>query len=177
MGDLVRASFACYDIAKVYQTPFISGKDSLNNEYFNTELNKRVSIPPTLLISAICVMKDVRKAVSMDVKSAGNLIYIAGTTYNELGGSRYYESKGFIGNNVPVVRPEMGKKIMSNLHEAITGGFVRACHDCSEGGLAVALSEMAFAGGLGMKIYLKKFQLIMFPEMILFYFLKQIHDL
>ncbi|MEK6646125.1 MAG: phosphoribosylformylglycinamidine synthase subunit PurL [Candidatus Firestonebacteria bacterium] len=156
MGDLVRASFACYDIAKVYQTPFISGKDSLNNEYFNTELNKRVSIPPTLLISAICVMKDVRKAVSMDVKSAGNLIYIVGTTYNELGGSRYYESKGFIGNNVPVVRPEMGKKIMSNLHEAITGGFVRACHDCSEGGLAVALSEMAFAGGLGMKIYLKK---------------------
>ena len=72
LGGLVRSARACYDIAVAYGTPFISGKDSLYNEYRDTTTGEQLAIPPTLLISAVCVMPDVGKAVSMDVKSPGN---------------------------------------------------------------------------------------------------------
>ena len=153
LGALVRASQACYDMAIVYETPFISGKDSLNNE-FEFE-GKTISIPHTLLISAIGVMEDVSRAVSMDFKKAGDLIYIAGTTQNELGGSEYFRTRGFIGNSVPEVNPQRGKELMDSLSAATDKGLIRACHDCSEGGIGVAIAEMAFAGGLGATIHLK----------------------
>ncbi len=153
LGALVRASQACYDMAIVYQTPFISGKDSLNNE-FEFE-GKTVSIPHTLLISAISVMEDVNRAISMDFKQAGDLIYIVGMTHNELGGSEYFRTRGFIGNSVPEVNPQRGKELMDSLSAATEKSLVRACHDCSEGGIGVAVAEMAFAGGLGAAIYLK----------------------
>ena len=153
LGALVRAAQACYDMAIVYGTPFISGKDSLYNEY---ETGKEsICIPPTLLISAMAVMDDAGKAVSMDCKQAGNLVYIIGATYKELGGSHYYAVNGHIGNSVPKVNPEKGKKLMNALSRATTKGLVKACHDCSEGGIGVAAAEMAFAGGLGMTINLK----------------------
>ncbi len=153
LGALVRAAQACYDTAIVYGTPFISGKDSLYNEY---ETGKEsICIPPTLLISAMAVMDDVNKAVSMDCKKAGNLIYIVGATYKELGGSHYYAVHGYIGNSVPKVYPEKGKKLMNSLSLAMSKGLVSACHDLSEGGIGVAAAEMAFAGGLGMTINLK----------------------
>ena len=150
LGGLVRASQACYDIAKAYEVPFISGKDSLNNEYSTGK--KTISIPPTLLVSAIAVMDDIKKAVSMDAKKSGNAVYLVGLTYDELGGSQYYKMKGFTGNDVPRVDPIYGKRLMGRLNKAIEKGLVRSCHDCSEGGLTVALAEMAFAGGLGMSI-------------------------
>ena len=153
LGALVRAAQACYDMAIIYGTPFISGKDSLNNE-FEYE-GKTISIPHTLLISAISVMEDVNRAVSMDFKKAGDLIYIVGTTCNELGGSEYFRARGFIGSSVPKVDPQRGKELMACLSVATEKGLVRSCHDCSEGGIGVALAEMAFAGGLGAKIQLK----------------------
>jgi phosphoribosylformylglycinamidine synthase len=156
LGSLVRSSQACYDIAKAYGVPFISGKDSLNNEYSTGK--KTISIPPTLLISCIAVMDDISKAISMDLKKAGNMVYLVGLTNNELGGSQYYKMKGFIGNTVPLVDPIYGKKVMITLNKAMAKGYVRACHDCSEGGLAVTLAEMAFAGGLGMSIHLGSFK-------------------
>ncbi|MDP3789207.1 MAG: AIR synthase-related protein, partial [Candidatus Omnitrophota bacterium] len=134
--------------------PFISGKDSLNNEYKVGK--KSISIPPTLLISAIAVMEDVNKALSMDAKESGNLIYIAGVTKNELGGSHYLMLNGLTGNDVPKDEPEKAKLLMDKLSEAAKKGLIRSMHDCSEGGLAVAAAEMAFAGGLGMEIDLKK---------------------
>ena len=153
LGALVRAAQACYDIARVYGTPFVSGKDSLYNEY---ETGKEsICIPPTLLISAMAVMDDVGKAITMDCKQAGNLIYIVGNTYNELGGSHYYANRGYIGNSVPKVHPEKGKALMNALSAAMKNGLVKACHDLSEGGIGVAAAEMAFAGGLGMNISLK----------------------
>ena len=152
LGSLVRASYACYDIAKAYGVPFISGKDSLNNEYSTGK--KTISIPPTLLISCITVMDDITKAISMDLKKAGNMIYLVGITKDELGGSQYYKTKGFIGNNIPTVDPDYGKKLMTSLTRTIGKGCVRSCHDCSEGGLAVTLAEMAFAGGLGLSVHL-----------------------
>jgi phosphoribosylformylglycinamidine synthase len=154
LGGLVRAAQGCYDTALAYGTPFISGKDSLYNEY-ETE-SKNICIPSTLLISAMAVMEDTSKAVSMDGKKEGDLIYIVGTTYNELGGSHYYAINGFIGNKVPRVNPQRGKKLMDTLSAVMEKGLVRACHDCSEGGIGVAAAEMAFAGGRGMVLELAK---------------------
>ena len=153
LGALVRAAQACYDMALVYETPFISGKDSLNNE-FEFE-GKTISIPHTLLISAISVVDDVSRAVSMDFKKAGDLIYIVGTTQCELGGSEYFITHGLIGNSVPKVDPQRSKELMDSLSVATERGLIRACHDCSEGGIGVAIAEMAFAGGLGTTIQLK----------------------
>jgi phosphoribosylformylglycinamidine synthase len=95
------------------------------------------------------IIQDSNKAVSMDFKTAGSLIYIIGTTYNELGGSEYYKSLGFTGNSVPRVNPGKAKELMDNLSVATQKGLVKACHDISDGGIGVAIAEMAFAGGLG----------------------------
>lgn len=152
LGDLVRASFGCYDIAKGYGVPFISGKDSLNNEY--SVHGKSISIPPTLLISAMCLMHDVAKAVSMDFKEPGDLIYVVGKTYDEMGGSHYNMINGVIGNSVPKVDTGYGIKIFRALNRAIESAVIKACHDCSEGGIGVSVAEMAFAGGLGVEVFL-----------------------
>jgi phosphoribosylformylglycinamidine synthase len=154
LGSLVRAAQACHDIALRYETPFISGKDSLYNEYETG--TESICIPPTLLISAIAVMDDTRRAISMDCKQENDMMYIVGATYNELGGSHYYSTYDCIGNSVPEVDPVKGKKLMDALSEATAKGLVKACHDLSEGGLGVAAAEMAFAGGFGMELHLDK---------------------
>ena len=154
LGGLVRAAQGCYNAALNYGTPFISGKDSLYNEY-ETE-KESICIPPTLLISAMAVMKDVSRAVSMDGKKTGDLLYIVGMTYNELGGSHYYAVRGAMGNRVPQVNPRRGKKLMDALSGAMDKGLVKACHDLSEGGIGVAAAEMGFAGGVGITLKLNK---------------------
>ena len=152
LGGLVRAAQACYDVALGYETPFISGKDSLYNE-FETE-KESICIPPTLLISAVAVMDNVERAVTMDCKREGDLVYIIGTTFNELGSSQYYGIHGYVGNRVPMVDSKKGKRLMDTLSAAMEKGLVRACHDLSEGGIGVAAAEMAFAGRLGLVIHL-----------------------
>ena len=99
-------------------------------------------------------MPDIQRAVTMDVKTPGNFIYVVGNTYAELGGSHYFNIHGFIGNNAPAIRPDEGKLTMERLSSAINTGLVRSCHDCSEGGIGVAAAEMAFAGGYGMSLNL-----------------------
>lgn len=146
LGSLVRACEACYDFAIAYKTPFISGKDSLYNE------SPLGPVTPTLLVTALGIVPDVRFAVSMDSKSPGDSIYIAGETFNELGGSEYYRLKGFLGKTVPEVRKNQAKKVYKALTKAIDLRLVKACHDLSEGGLAVAAAEMAFAGGHGVEM-------------------------
>jgi len=153
LGTLVRAALACYDYAVAFGVPFISGKDSLNNE-FNTG-KEVISVPPTLLISAICVMEDAAKAVSMELKEPGNVLYIVGPTYPELGGSHYLELFGLIGQSVPQVRGGEARRAMERLAEAVRLGLVRSCHDLSEGGLGVAAAEMAFSGDIGLEIDLR----------------------
>ena len=153
LGALIRAAQACHDMSLAYGVPFISGKDSLNNEFMFE--GKIISIPHSLLISAVGVMDNVKKTISMDLKSIGDSIYIIGVTGNDLGGSEYFSAHNAIGNNVPRVDPAQSRRTMEALSAAIDSGLVRACHDCSEGGLGVALAEMAFAGGLGATIYLK----------------------
>ncbi|MFH1539718.1 MAG: AIR synthase-related protein, partial [bacterium] len=150
LGELVRAARACRDAATAFGAPFISGKDSFHNEF--TIGTRSIAVPPTLLISAVGLVDDVSKCVTMDAKEPGNSIYILGKTHNELGGSIYYGVRGYIGNSVPRVRFEAAMKQYRALHKAIRAGVVRACHDCSDGGLLTALAEMAFAGGLGMAV-------------------------
>ena len=152
LGALVRAARACHDMSLAYGAPFISGKDSLNNE-FEYEGNI-IAIPHTLLVSAIGIMPDVSNAISMDFKQAGNLVYIVGETRNELGGSAYLANHKLVGNSVPRVEPRRAKVLMDSLGVATGKGLVRACHDCSEGGIGVAAAEMAFAGGLGATVRL-----------------------
>ncbi len=150
LGGLVRAARACRDMALAYGTPFISGKDSLNNEFAAGD--ETIAIPGTLLISAVSVMEDCRRAVTMDVKNGGNAVFLAGVTKEELGASHYHALRGMIGNGVPRVDPAVGLRTFTAVHEAMRRGLVRSCHDCSEGGFAVAAAEMAFAGGLGMEV-------------------------
>jgi len=155
LGGLVRACKGCYDGAVHYGTPFVSGKDSLNNEYTDGTTGKQVSIPPSLLISAIGIVPDVRHVCSMDLKAPNNLIYLVGATGSDLGGSYGCRLLGIEGHSVPGIAPD-GPAIARALFRAIQGDLVESCHDCSEGGLAVALAEMALAGMLGLDVTLDK---------------------
>jgi phosphoribosylformylglycinamidine synthase II len=150
LGSLVLAAQACYDVAVAFGTPFISGKDSLNNEYATD--SETIAIPPTLLISAIGLVDDIRRCVTMDLKEPGNPVYLVGMTKDELGGSHWYALEKAIGQSVPRVDLKLAPKIFAAVHAAITTGCVRACHDLSEGGLAVTAAEMAFAADLGLEV-------------------------
>jgi len=153
LGSLVMAAKACHDVALAYGTPFISGKDSLNNEY--THDGQSLAIPPTLLISAIGQVPDVRNCVTMDLKEPGNVLLIAGLTRLELGGSHWFLVRGEPGGRVPKVDPALGRLLFRAVHDVMARGLVRSCHDLSEGGLAAALAEMALAGGLGVRASLR----------------------
>ena len=187
LGMLVRAVKGCYDAAIGYGTPFISGKDSLNNEYRSN--GERVPVIPTLLISAVGVIDDAAQTIDMSLKQPGNLLYQIGITRNELAGSYYAEILGepqaltlqetneseysrgvplrspwgwagdtqsLINTVVPHVDIKSARITMKTLGSAIRMGLVQACHDLSEGGLAVAAAEMSLAGLLGMTIDLKQ---------------------
>jgi phosphoribosylformylglycinamidine synthase len=159
MAGLTRAAAGCYDGAVAFGTPFISGKDSLNNEYRDAQGN-RVAIPPTLLISALAHVPDVRQTVTMDLKEPGSRIYLIGMTRADLGGAHALDAglvltpaNGEI--SVPRVDLAVARQTFAAMHTAIQRGLVRACHDLSEGGLAVAAAEMACAGGYGMVLDLR----------------------
>lgn len=155
LGSLVRAAIACQDLAVTLGTPFVSGKDSLNNEfsYFDDKNEKQtIAIPPSLLISAMGQIDDVSKSITMDAKEAGNVIFLVGETHRELGGSHYGLVENEPGGAVPEVDAKLAKKTFATVHQAIQSRLVRSCHDLCEGGLAVAAVEMALAGGLGMNL-------------------------
>ncbi len=154
LAQLVRANRALYDFTTFFGTPCISGKDSMKNDYMFNDI--KISVPQTVLISAISVMDDVRKAVTMDVKEPGDVVVVLGRTYPELGGSEYFSLSGRFGNLPPRVRAAQAKKSFLRLEKAIKTGIIRSCHDISDGGLACCLAETAFAGGLGIEVDLSK---------------------
>lgn len=148
LGSLVEAARGCHDAALAYGAPFISGKDSLNNEFTGADGAKH-AIPGTLLISAVGIVPDVARTVTMDLKRPGDVLYVVGLTRDELAGSHY---RAIFGAEADGVSPQPAASplvLMRALHRAIAAGLVAACHDCSEGGLAVALAEMSLAGRLG----------------------------
>ncbi len=151
LGSLVRACQGCYDAALQYAAPFISGKDSLNNE-FNGQ-----PIPGTLLISAIGLVPDLHQTVTSSLKMAGNRLYLIGEPVPALGGSLLAQLLDYAGGELPspLANP-LGR--YRALHRAIRQGLVRACHDLSEGGLAVALAEMCIGGRFGAQVNLDALQ-------------------
>ena len=181
LGSLVRCAQGCYDAAVAFGAPFVSGKDSLNNEYTGADGQKH-AIPGTLVVSALAIVPDVDRSVTMDLKAAGNLVFAVGLTRGEMGGSSLWrnypypnptprgeeatEQKAGSSTDVRALPPlplgdceawGEGKSLLElyrALHRAISDGLVQACHDCSEGGLAVAATEMALAGGLGIELQL-----------------------
>ena len=154
MAQLVRANQALYDVCLAYNIPLISGKDSMKNDFYDGAI--KISIPPTLLFSVIGRIEDARKAVTMDVKRPGDIVYLLGKTGNELGGSEYLALKGFVGNRVPVVDTAKAYLRYQAYHNAVVAGVVASCHDLSDGGLAVAAAESAFSGGYGMTLDLTR---------------------
>jgi phosphoribosylformylglycinamidine synthase len=150
LGSLVRAANACYDMSKSFGVPFISGKDSLHNEYSID--GKKYSISPALLISAMGVIENVANTFTMPLKNDGDKVFVLGITRNELGGSVLSKIKNIKDGIVPGVYPEESKDIMKKIYRAANENLIEACHDCSEGGLVVAISEMAFAAGKGVEI-------------------------
>jgi len=154
LAQLVRANMALFDYTTAYGVPCISGKDSMKNDYLIAE--HRISIPPTVLFSVVGRIDDVRRAQTMDAKAPGDLVYVLGETRAELGGSEYFALHDAIGSTVPrVCAPEALRRYQA-LSRALREGLVRSCHDCSDGGLAVALAETAFSGGLGLEVDLRR---------------------
>ncbi|MCC6794260.1 MAG: phosphoribosylformylglycinamidine synthase [Candidatus Hydrogenedentes bacterium] len=152
LAQLVRCCEALYDFCTAYDIPLISGKDSMKNDYKIGDT--KISIPPTVLFTAAAIIDDVTKVVSMDVKRAGDAVYVIGETHNEMGGSEYLALRGELGANVPKVDAKKARALYEKLSAAIASGLVASCHDCSDGGLGVALAESAFSGGFGMEIEL-----------------------
>ena len=162
LGQLKRAVQACYDTAVEYGTPFISGKDSMFNDFkgYDEQGNAiKISVPPTLLISSISVMDDVRKAVSLDAKMPGDILYVIGATHNELGGSEYFamigeqiRGKKFIGNSIPTVDTETNKRTYNRFSQALERELIASAQSIHRGGIGVALAKTAMGGRLGMDI-------------------------
>ena len=162
LGQLKRAARACYDFAVAYETPFISGKDSMYNDFKGFDENDRpvkISVPPTLLISSLGILEDVTHSVTLDAKMGGDRLYLLGTTRDELGASEYYALMGevlqgerFIGKRVPTVEAEQNSRVYHALHQAILEGQVSAAASLGLGGLATTAAKMALAGDLGMEI-------------------------
>jgi phosphoribosylformylglycinamidine synthase len=155
LGTLVRAAIACHDLAIQWNTPFISGKDSLNNEFtwFNGQGEKKtIAIPCSLLISAMGQISDCSQAITMDLKRVGNPIYLLGVTRDELAGSYASMVLGVSGGAVPTVDAPLAMRMYQAVHAAIVAKQIVSCHDLSEGGLAVSIAEMAFAGELGVSV-------------------------
>lgn len=164
LGQLKKAAQACYDYAVAYGTPFISGKDSMFNDFkgFNAKGEPiKISIPPTLLISSIGVVNDITKVVSLDIKNARDLVYILGETFDELGGSEYYamlseeNKKLFQSNQVPATDAKKNYQLYLAVYEAIENRLLASSISVGKGGLAVALAKTAIGGQLGLEIDLK----------------------
>ncbi len=157
LGGLVRATLGLADAARAYRAPFVSGKDSLNNEYLDAE-GRRHPIPGTLVVSGAAPVPEPEKAPSIDLKAEGNRLYLVGATAAEFGGSHYaWIATGDpgAGGLPPAPAPE-GPDLARALFRAIRSGLVRSVHDLAEGGLAVAAAEMALSGGLGARIALER---------------------
>jgi len=150
LGTLVRAAEGCYDGAMAYQTPFVSGKDSLSNQ-FTAEDGKLITIPQTMLISALGMVNDATKARTMDAKAVGNALFIVGLTTPDMGGSHLAQITGNA-DNIPKADLAAGPRNAKAVAKLIDERLVQSAHDCSDGGLLVAAAEMAFAGRVGLDI-------------------------
>jgi phosphoribosylformylglycinamidine synthase subunit PurSL len=151
LGQLVDAVDACCAAAVAHGAPYVSGKDSLNNEYVAAE-GQRHAIPPTLVVHALGVVPDRMATVTSDAKAAGDVVFLIGRTRDELRGSHLDAVLGIDAEGA-VPGPDHDAPVRyRRLHAAIGAGLVRAAHDLAEGGLGVAAAEMATGGRLGLDL-------------------------
>ncbi|HOV14241.1 MAG TPA: phosphoribosylformylglycinamidine synthase subunit PurL, partial [Spirochaetota bacterium] len=150
LAQLVRSCEAVYDTTIAYNCPCISGKDSMKNDYRRKD--KKISVLPTLLFTAVGVVDDITKTTSFYFKKAGDLIFLLGETKSELGASEYYNIKNIEGGVVPKVDTNSAKSLYRKIHYCIEKGLLLSAHDLSDGGLAIAISEAAFSGKMGCEI-------------------------
>ena len=150
LGNLVRSCIALYDVATSYGIPFISGKDSMKNDFYDGE--KKYSIPPTLLVSVVGKIDNIENALSSEFKRPGDIIYVVGTTRGEMGGSEYYRIFNGVGNNPPKINTDEHVVSYRKLSDAISEGIVESVHDVSDGGLATGFAECALATGVGAEL-------------------------
>lgn len=158
LGQLKRAVEAIYNIAKIYSTPYISGKDSMFNDFKGYDENGeavKISAPPTLLASSIGVIPNVDESISLAPKAEGDLVYLLGDTKDELGGGEYYDHLGHLGNNVPVVDAKANQRLYTFYSRAARKKLIASALAVGYGGLGVALAKKAIAGSLGLDIDLK----------------------
>ncbi len=156
--QLKEAARACYDYATTYETPFISGKDSMHNDFKGyDEQGKfiKISVPPTLLISSLAVVDDHTRVISMDAKSAGDLVYVLGETREEIGGSQYSLYKKQNDVSVPRVDAHKNKLLYEAYHKAVQKGLVSSAIAITKGGLGIAMAKTALAGILGVRVNLQ----------------------
>jgi len=166
LGQLKLAAQACYDLAVAHKAPYISGKDSMFNDFKGfdgCDQPVKISVPPTILISSVGVLPDVRQAATLDAKLAGDKVYILGETHNEMGGSEYLRLLGereggasYVGGQVPGVNPAQTRPLYLALAEAIREGLAASVGSVHLGGLAMALAKCAMAGELGLDLDLAR---------------------
>jgi phosphoribosylformylglycinamidine synthase len=162
LGQLKRAARACYDMATAFRAPFISGKDSMYNDFKGYDAENRpvkISVPPTLLVSSLGIVPDVQACQTPDTKAAGDLLFLLGTTRDELGGSEYYallgeeiRGQGFVGTRVPRVNPAEHLETYRAFHRALGAGLIRSSVSVGAGGLVVAACRAALSGDLGVEL-------------------------
>lgn len=162
LGKLVRMAEALYDMAVTFNIPMTSGKDSMKNDFRGVQ--GKISVPPTILYSMVARIDDVRRTVTSYFKKTGDVVYLLGETYDELGASEYYRLFGWLGANVPRVRPQQAMALYRKVSAA--RDWLASCHDLSDGGLAVALAECCFGGGRGVNVVLPALGLA--PHQMLF---------
>ena len=151
LAQLVRACEGLFDTALTFATPLISGKDSMKNDFDDSIL--RLSIPPTLLVSAIGKMPKTDEAVTSEFKHPGDLIYLLGAGDIGLAGSQYLLANGWSSSSLPSLSRLEAASNYNKLHQAMKKGWIKSCHDLSEGGLAVAIAECVIGSGLGAHIF------------------------
>lgn len=162
LGQLKRAVETIYEMAVKYETPFISGKDSMFNDFKGYDADGKpvkVSAPPTLLVSSIGVIPDVARSISLAPKAAGDSIYLLGATKDELGASEYYDMLGCLGNNVPETDAHQNLRLYKLYARASRDRLVASAIALGYGGLGTALAKKAIAGGFGLDIDLSGFDL------------------
>lgn len=169
LAQLVRACRGLYETCRAYGVPLISGKDSMKNEAIVGESGAKICVPPTLLVSALGQIDDVRTAITLDWKRPGDRLYVLGVTDGRTGGSEYLrylaerdgvtaalgDAAPYVGERAPALEPERCAELYGALHRAIAAGLVRSVGVPARGGLALCLARSAMAGGLGAELDLE----------------------
>jgi phosphoribosylformylglycinamidine synthase len=164
MAHLVRACRGLYEACVAYRAPLISGKDSMKND--SRMGGVKISVPPTLLVSALGIIDDVTQAITLDPKAAGEVVFLLGTTRDETGGSEYLRFRGeraglgaalgdpvpFVGNRAPELDVEDTLPVYRAFEAAVRAGLVRSAAVPARGGLFVAFARMAMAAELGLEL-------------------------